>query len=112
MPPTSDEAAAFVEWLAFDYDESETVKGKLQEGVQRYSKWLHYWKNRDEWEFDYNFDIRAEITSRRTSSRGRNASKSGRPPSDRERFRLRVTWDARRKPPYRGLIFRYTARPS
>jgi len=56
MPPTEDEAQKFIEWLAFDYDQSETAKGKLQEGVQRYNKWLQQRKNADEWEFHYIFD--------------------------------------------------------
>jgi len=56
MPPTEDEAQKFIEWLAFDYDQSETAKGKLQEGVQRYNKWLQHRKNADEWDFDYIFD--------------------------------------------------------
>ena len=56
MPPTQEEAEAFTEWLAYDYGESETAKGKLQEGIQRYGKWLHHERNGDEWEFEYNFD--------------------------------------------------------
>ena len=56
MPPTEEEAKAFVEWLAFDYDQSETAKGKLQEGVQRYNRWLQHRQNADEWEYDYQFD--------------------------------------------------------
>lgn len=56
MPPSEEEAQAFVEWLAFDYDQSETAKGKLQEGVRRYNKWLQHDKNYDEWEYDYRFD--------------------------------------------------------
>ena len=56
MPPTEDEAKAFMEWLAYEYEHSETAKGKLQGGVRRYGKWLHHRKNRDEWEFDYHFD--------------------------------------------------------
>ncbi|MBZ6496495.1 hypothetical protein [Natrinema longum] len=42
--------------LAFEYDQSETAKGKLQEGVRRYNKWLRHEKNYDEWEYDYQFD--------------------------------------------------------
>lgn len=56
MPPSEGEAQAFVEWLAFEYDRSETAKGKLQEGVRRYNKWLRHGKNYDEWEYDYRFD--------------------------------------------------------
>ena len=56
MPPTEEEAQAFVEWLAFDYDQSETAKGKLQEGVQRYNKWLQHRRNADEWDYNYQFD--------------------------------------------------------
>ena len=48
MLPTEEEAKAFVEWLAFDYDQSETAKGKLQEGVQRYNRWLQHRQNVDE----------------------------------------------------------------
>lgn len=32
MPPTEDETKAFIERFAFDYDQSETAKSKLQEG--------------------------------------------------------------------------------
>lgn len=55
-PPTEDEASAFVEWLAHDYEYSETAKGKLQEGVKRYNKWLRHDKGSDKWEYEYTFN--------------------------------------------------------
>jgi len=47
MPPSEEEAQEFVERFAFEYDQSETAKGKLQEGVRRYNKWLRHEKNHD-----------------------------------------------------------------
>jgi site-specific recombinase XerD len=54
-PPESEDAAAYMEWLAFS-DKSQTVKGKAQEALQHLSKWLHHEQGRDEWEFEYSFD--------------------------------------------------------
>jgi integrase len=54
-PPQSDDAAAYMDWLAFS-DQSQVMKGKAQEGLQHLSKWLHHEYGYDEWDFEYTFD--------------------------------------------------------
>ncbi|MFD1563088.1 tyrosine-type recombinase/integrase [Haloarchaeobius amylolyticus] len=54
-PPDSDDGAAYMDYLAFS-DKSQTSKGKAQEGLQHFSKWLQHTQGRDEWEFEYSFD--------------------------------------------------------
>lgn len=39
IPPSADDAAAYMEEVAF-WDVTESTKGKHQEGLLRYSKWL------------------------------------------------------------------------
>lgn len=54
-PPDADEAAAYMDWLALS-DKSQVDKGKRQESLQRFSKWLHHQHGRDVWDFEYSFD--------------------------------------------------------
>ncbi|WP_321112978.1 tyrosine-type recombinase/integrase [Halorussus salinisoli] len=54
-PPESDDAAAYMDWLAVA-DKTQTDKGKKQEALKRCSKWLHHEHGRDEWNFEYSFD--------------------------------------------------------
>jgi len=54
-PPDDDDAAAYMDYLAVS-DKSQTEKGKTQESLQHFSKWLHHERGYDEWEFEYSFD--------------------------------------------------------
>ena len=54
-PPQPDDAAAYMDHLALS-DKSQVEKGKAQEALQHYSKWLHHERGYDEWEFEYSFD--------------------------------------------------------
>jgi integrase len=54
-PPEADDAAAYMDYLAVS-DKSQVEKGKAQEALQHYSKWLHHQRGHDEWEFEYSFD--------------------------------------------------------
>jgi integrase len=53
-PPDEADAKAYMETVAFR-DVSDSTKGKNQEALLRYSKWLQYKYNRNEWEFSWNF---------------------------------------------------------
>lgn len=55
IPPTFEDAKAYLQELAYS-DKSQTAKGKAQEGLHRYSKWLQYEYGYDEWEFEFSFD--------------------------------------------------------
>jgi len=55
VPPTQDDASAYLEHIAFS-DKSQTCKGKVQEALLRYSKWLQHKYGQDEWGFDWSFD--------------------------------------------------------
>jgi integrase len=55
QPPDDEDAAAYMDYLAVS-DKSQTVKGKAQESLQRFSKWLHHERGYEEWEFEYSFD--------------------------------------------------------
>lgn len=55
IPPTFEDAQAYLQELAYS-DKSQTAKGKAQEGLRRYSKWLQYEYGHDEWEFEFSFD--------------------------------------------------------
>ena len=59
VPPTEEDAQAYMEEVAFR-DVSESTKGKTCEALLRYSKWLTYQYSRDEWEFEWNFDSGGE----------------------------------------------------
>jgi integrase len=39
-------------------DKGRVVKGKLQEGIKHFSKWLHHERGQSEWEFEYSFRSR------------------------------------------------------
>jgi integrase len=54
-PPDSDDAAAYMDWLALS-DKSQIDKGKRQEAIERFSKWLHHQHGHDKWDFEYSFD--------------------------------------------------------
>lgn len=54
-PPDSDDAAAYMDYLAVS-DKSQPEKGKAQEALTHFSKWLHYERGYDKWEFEYTFD--------------------------------------------------------
>jgi len=55
MPPDHEDAKGYLEEVAFS-DKSNTAKGKIEEMLHRYSKWLQFKYGHDEWEFDYSFD--------------------------------------------------------
>jgi integrase len=54
LPPTQEDASAYMEEVAF-WDVTEATKGKQMEALLRYSTWLQRKFNRDEWEFDWTF---------------------------------------------------------
>lgn len=54
-PPEAQDATAYMEHLAYS-DKSQTAKGKAQEALQHYSKWLHHDDGHDEWVLEYSFD--------------------------------------------------------
>jgi integrase len=54
IPPTEEDAQAYMEEVAFR-DVTESTKGKIMEALLRYSKWLNYKFDRDEWEFSWTF---------------------------------------------------------
>jgi len=53
-PPDEADAQAYMEKVAFR-DVSDSTKGKIQEALLRYSKWLQHKSDRNQWEFDWNF---------------------------------------------------------
>lgn len=55
VPPGLDDAQEFMEEVALS-EQSETSKGKLQEMLKRYSRWLQHKFGQDPWEFDWTFD--------------------------------------------------------
>lgn len=55
VPPMEDDAAAYLQEVAYS-DKSQTAKGKIQEALRRYSKWLQHTRGQDKWEFDWSFD--------------------------------------------------------
>ncbi|MWG33891.1 tyrosine-type recombinase/integrase [Halomarina oriensis] len=55
IPPKQEDATAYIEDVAFS-DRSQSTKGKIQEALGRYSRWLSYKYGMDEWEFSYSFD--------------------------------------------------------
>lgn len=55
IPPTQNDASEYLEHIAFS-DKSQTCKGKIQEALRRYSKWLQHKYGQDEWEFSWSFD--------------------------------------------------------
>lgn len=54
-PPTHADATTYLEEVAFS-DRTQTAKGKIQEMLTRYSKFLQHQYGQDKWEFDYSFD--------------------------------------------------------
>ncbi|GAA0275662.1 tyrosine-type recombinase/integrase [Halobacterium noricense] len=55
VPPTQKDASAYLEHIAFS-DKSQTCKGKIQEALLRYSKWLQHKYGQNAWEFEWSFD--------------------------------------------------------
>ena len=55
VPPDQDDATAYLEKVAFS-DRTQTDKGKIQEMLRRYSKFLQYQYGQDAWEFEYSFN--------------------------------------------------------
>ena len=55
IPPEQEDATAYIEEIAFS-DRSQPTKGKIQEALGRYSRWLGYKYGMDEWEFSFSFD--------------------------------------------------------
>jgi len=55
IPPTQDDASAHLQEIALT-DRSQTSKGKIQEALRRYSKWLQHKYGQDKWEFEWSFD--------------------------------------------------------
>lgn len=53
-PIEEQDAQEFIEHLAYS-DKGRVEKGKLQEGVKHFSKWLHHTRGQSEWEFDIFF---------------------------------------------------------
>lgn len=53
-PPEEKDAHAYLDYLA-RAEKGRVEKGKLQEGLDHLSKWLHYEHGRPEWEFDVYF---------------------------------------------------------
>lgn len=54
-PLDATDADDYMEYLLYS-DQSQTMKGKAQEGVKQYMKWLHHERGYDEWDFEYPFD--------------------------------------------------------
>lgn len=54
IPPKEDDADVYIQDIAFS-DRAQSTKGKIEEGLMRYSKWLGHYQGIDEWEFDYTF---------------------------------------------------------
>lgn len=55
IPPDQHDASQYLDEIAFS-DKSQTDKGKTQEALRRYSKFLQHKYGQDEWEFEYSFD--------------------------------------------------------
>ena len=55
IPPEEPDTKAYIEHLAFS-DRSQSTKGKIQEALRRYSKWLTNQYGASTWEFSYSFD--------------------------------------------------------
>jgi integrase len=55
VPPTQEDASAYLDEIAYS-DKTQTVKGKIQEMLKRYSKFLQHKYGQDEWEFSWSFD--------------------------------------------------------
>ena len=55
VPPTQHDANAYMDHIAYS-DKSQTAKGKAQEALRRYSKWLQHKFGQNKWEFEYSFD--------------------------------------------------------
>jgi integrase len=55
IPPEEADARDYLDEVAFS-DRSQSTKGKIQEALGRYSRWLGYRYGADEWEFEYSFD--------------------------------------------------------
>lgn len=53
-PPEEQDAKDFIDHLAYS-DKGGVEKGKLQEGVEHLSKWLHHTRGQPEWEFEISF---------------------------------------------------------
>jgi integrase len=64
IPPEQEDASEYMEKIAFR-DITESTKGKIMEALLRYSKWLQHKFNRDEWEFEWNFNSGGGETGRR-----------------------------------------------
>lgn len=55
IPPAQSDAEAYIGDVAFS-DRSQSTKGKIQEALSRYSKWLTNQYGASEWTFSYSFD--------------------------------------------------------
>lgn len=53
-PPEEQDAQDYIDHLAYS-DKGRVEKGKLQEGIEHLSKWLHQTRGQPEWEFDISF---------------------------------------------------------
>jgi integrase len=55
IPPTELDANEYFKEVAFS-DRARSTKGKIQETLEHYNKWLQHEYGADEWTFDYDFD--------------------------------------------------------